>query len=68
MASAAKAAASTSSKASALIRAAAVFGGVDLLSVYLGVPIDDLRKWMAGDGEPPYSTFMLAVDAILEEP
>jgi hypothetical protein len=58
---------SVSTKASALTRAAEIFGGLDTLSTYLGVPVDDLRKWMAGDGEPPYATFMLAVDAILEE-
>ena len=55
-----------SMKAAALIKAAEVFGGLDTLSTYLGVPVDDLRKWIAGDGEPSYATFMLAVDAILE--
>jgi hypothetical protein len=54
-------------KASALIRAAALFGGIDELSTYLCVSPGDLRRWMAGDGEPPYSKFILVVDAILDE-
>jgi hypothetical protein len=56
-----------SGKAGILVRAVAIFGGVDRLSVYLGFPADDVRRWMAGDREPPYSAFLLAVDALLDE-
>jgi hypothetical protein len=59
--------ATRSTRVQALMKAAEIFGGLELLSLYLGVSPEDLRKWMAGDGEPPHATFMLAVDAILEE-
>ena len=55
-----------SGKAGALVRAAAILGGVEPLSAYLRISQDDLRKWMAGNGEPPYSAFILAIDVIVD--
>jgi hypothetical protein len=54
-------------KQKTLLRAAEILGGVERLSVYLGVPRADLLAWMAGNGEPPLPTFLLAVDVVLED-
>lgn len=54
-------------KANTLIRAAEILGGLDALSAYLSVPRGDLLAWMAGAGEPPLPSFLLAVDVVLED-
>lgn len=54
-------------KANTLIRAAQILGGIERLSAYLSVPQSDLIAWMAGEGEPPHPTFLLAVDVVLED-
>ena len=50
-----------------MIRAAEILGGLDQLSAYLGVRRADLLAWMAGVGEPPLPSFLLAVDVVLED-
>jgi hypothetical protein len=54
-------------KSKTLMRAAALLGGIDRLATYLGVSRPDLFNWMAGHGEPPDATFLLAVDVVLED-
>lgn len=54
-------------KANTLLRAAEILGGLDPLSAYLTVPRGDLLAWMAGVGEPPLPSFLLAVDVVLED-
>lgn len=54
-------------KANTLIRAAEILGGLDELSAYLTVPRPSLLAWMAGAGEPPLPSFLLAVEVVLED-
>jgi hypothetical protein len=50
-----------------LQKAAELSGGQKKLARYLRVPLAELEKWIAGDGTPPASVFLRAVDFVLDE-
>jgi hypothetical protein len=51
----------------ALVRAAQVVGGARALSDRLRVPLPDLTRWLAGDGQPPMGIFLRVVDILIEQ-
>jgi hypothetical protein len=51
--------------ARALHRACLILGGIQSLATHLKVPEADLRRWMAGEEEPPEPIFLAAVEVIL---
>jgi hypothetical protein len=48
-------------------KAAELAGGPKPLARRLRVPLAELQKWIAGDGQPPMAIFLKAVDLVLEE-
>jgi hypothetical protein len=50
----------------ALIRAAEILGGIELLSSRLQVPQERVERWIAGDESIPTGMFSLAVAVMLE--
>ena len=50
-----------------LQKAAEVAGGEKALARRLRVPLAELGKWIAGNGQPPMAIFLRAVDLVLEE-
>ena len=48
----------------AVFRAANIVGSPRELCVLLGVPMNDLRDWLARRGTPPIDAFLKAVDII----
>ena len=51
----------------ALARAAELVGGPAPLARRLQVPMEDLTRWLAGDGRPSMGTFMRVIDVLIEE-
>lgn len=49
-----------------LQRAALLSGGAKMLARRLRVPLSDLQKWIAGQGQPPTQVFLSAVDLVLD--
>jgi hypothetical protein len=47
-----------------LARAMEIAGTEERLSQFLGVPLDELRKWIAGDAEPPLTVFLALTDIV----
>jgi hypothetical protein len=54
-----------SAYARALHRACLIAGGIGPLARHLEVSEADLRRWMAGEEEPPEPIFLAAVEVIL---
>ena len=54
-----------SAYARAMHRACLILGGVQYLAKHLKVSGEDLRRWMAGEEEPPEPVFLAAVEIIL---
>jgi len=54
-----------STYARTLHRACVIIGGVAGLAGHLGVAEPDLLRWLQGTEEPPYETFVAAVEVIL---
>ena len=52
--------------ASTLQRALEIVGGEQKLARHLRVPAEDLRRWLAGEQDPPLPFFLQAVDVVLE--
>jgi hypothetical protein len=50
-----------------LARVAGLVGGARQLSDRLGVSMNDLTRWLAGEGRPPLDVFLRAVDLLLAE-
>jgi hypothetical protein len=50
-----------------LQKAAELCGGRKKLARELRVPLADLERWLAGAEKPPISTFLKAIDLILDE-
>jgi len=50
----------------AMRKAAELAGGSDKLARVLQVPVEEIEKWIAGDGQPPRDVFLRVVDLILE--
>ena len=50
----------------ALLRAAGILGGIDLLAEHLRVHPAVLVSWMRGTTEVPQEAFLAAVDIVLE--
>ena len=50
-----------------LQKAAELVGGPRVLARRLRVPLAELEKWIAGDGQPPMAVFLKAVDVVLDE-
>ena len=48
-------------------KAAELSGGLKKLARELRVPIAELDKWIADKEAPPMSTFLMAVDFVLDE-
>ena len=48
-----------------LHRACQILGGVDQLAAHLKVSRTMLHRWLEGEGNPPSSVFLKAVDLIL---
>jgi hypothetical protein len=48
-------------------KAADLAGGRKQLARRLRVPLAELEKWIAGAAEPPPTTFLQAVDLVLDE-
>jgi hypothetical protein len=42
-----------------------ILGGVQSFAKHLKVSEDDLRRWMAGEEEPPEPVFLASVEVIL---
>lgn len=53
-----------STYARALHRACVVLGGTPGLAAHLGVPEENLLRWLQGE-EPPFETFLAAVEVLL---
>lgn len=51
----------------ALVWAAELVGGAVPLSHRLGVPMADLTRWLAGDGQPSIGVFLTVVDLLIHE-
>ena len=51
-----------------LQRAAATLGGVARLAIRLDAPPDAVRKWLAGEEEPPLAAFLAALDVVAQGP
>jgi hypothetical protein len=47
-------------------RAAELMGGMEHLAAHLGVPLDMIERWAAGQVEPPPEMFLRAVDVHVE--
>jgi hypothetical protein len=54
-----------STYARALHRACVIIGGAPGLAGHLGVAEADLLRWLQGADEPPFETFLAAVEVIL---
>jgi hypothetical protein len=54
-----------SAYARAVHRACLIVGGVQSLAKHLKVSEAELRRWMAGEEEPPEPVFLAAVEVIL---
>jgi len=54
-----------STYARALHRACVILGGVPGLAAHLGVPEESLVRWLQGAEEPPFETFLAAVEVVL---
>jgi hypothetical protein len=54
-----------SAYARALHRACLILGGIQSLAKHLEVSEDALRRWMAGEEEPPEPVFLASVEVIL---
>jgi hypothetical protein len=54
-----------SAYARALHRACLILGGVQSFAKHLKVSEDALRRWMAGEEEPPEPVFLASVEVIL---
>jgi hypothetical protein len=48
-------------------KAAELAGGQKALARRLRVPLGELQKWIAGQGQPPMAIFLKAVDLVLEQ-
>jgi hypothetical protein len=48
-----------------LRRAVQIAGGQQKLAAHLDIAEPDLRRWLAGEGEPPETVFLLAFDLVL---
>jgi len=44
-----------------------MLGGARPLSDRLRVPMADLTRWLAGDGNPPIGVFLRVIDVLIEE-
>jgi hypothetical protein len=42
-------------------------GGAAKLGHRLHIPVDDVRRWLQGNGRPSMGTFLRVVDVLLEE-
>jgi CheY-like chemotaxis protein len=51
----------------ALVRAAELLHGAAPLSKRLGVPMADLTRWLAGQGQPSTAVFLDVVDVLVQE-
>lgn len=51
-----------------LNRAAATLGSVARLAARLGARPDAVRKWMAGEEQPPLAAFLDALDVVAQGP
>ena len=51
-----------------LQRAAATLGGVARLAMRLDAPPEAVRKWLAGEEEPPLAAFLEALDVVAQGP
>jgi hypothetical protein len=54
-----------SAYARGLHRACLILGGIQALAQHLKISEADLRRWMAGEEEPPEPVFLAAVEIIL---
>jgi hypothetical protein len=54
--------------AQTLQQAAEAAGGAQALARRLGVPLQRLRRWMAGYGSPPLETFLASLDIVAAGP
>ena len=50
-----------------LQKAAELIGGRQKLARHLRVPGAELERWLAGEVTPPISTFLKAVDLVIDE-
>ena len=50
-----------------LQKAADLIGGREKLARRLRVPVAELETWIAGGATPPISTFLRAVDLVIDE-
>jgi hypothetical protein len=50
-----------------LQKAAELSGGRKELARMLRVPLAELEKWITGEGTPPMSVFLKAIDFVLDE-
>ena len=51
---------------STLRQAGVILGGERELARHLRVPLEDLKRWLAGKEDPPRPVFLRAVDVVLE--
>lgn len=48
-------------------KAAELLGGRKALARHLRVPLEELDRWMSGEGLPPMGVFLKVVDLVLDE-
>ena len=46
-------------------RACLILGGIDQLSRHLGVPVEDLRRWLRAGEPPPEPVLLACVEIVL---
>jgi DNA-binding phage protein len=51
----------------ALVRAAEALGGAAPLARRLQVPLEDLKRWLAGEAKPSLGTFLRVIDILLSD-
>jgi hypothetical protein len=54
--------------ARAVRKAAELAGGNAKLARLLQVPVTEIEKWIAGEGQPPRDLFLRVVDIIVDAP